>query len=140
MNYEDMLHLSRPLSRYPKMRRQDRAKIFAPFAALHGYQEAIQKRDRILVPQICLSEEAKELLNQQLQKLQPGVSVTVTFFAAEDVSGDAPLGQYTTITGTVKKVDPLDGMLCLRDTRIPVTDIAGLTVLPVSPQFLEEYV
>ena len=50
MNYRDMLHLPRPSSAHPKMKRQDRAKIFSPFAALAGYDEAVHARDRVLVP------------------------------------------------------------------------------------------
>lgn len=138
MKNEDMLHLSRPLSRHPKMRREDRAKIFAPFAALQGYDKAIEGKERILVPQICLSEETKELLDQQFQQLRPGDSVTVTFFSAEDVSGDAPLGRYTTVTGMVKKVDTLYGTLFLENTQIPITDIAALTLLSASSGPLEE--
>ena len=46
--YDDIINLERPVhdgdafeARHPKMTREARAKIFAPFAALKGYEEAI---------------------------------------------------------------------------------------------------
>lgn len=40
-NYEDILYQKRPVSSHPHMDQKNRAKIFVPFAALRGYQEAI---------------------------------------------------------------------------------------------------
>ena len=46
--YKDIIDKERPVhngdefeARHPKMSRENRAKIFAPFAALKGYEEAI---------------------------------------------------------------------------------------------------
>ena len=46
--YNDIIDKQRPVhvgddfeARHPKMSRENRAKIFAPFAALKGYEEAI---------------------------------------------------------------------------------------------------
>ena len=49
--YRDMIYLSRPLSRHPKMSVENRAKLFAPFAALRGFDIEIltQEQDRLLV-------------------------------------------------------------------------------------------
>lgn len=48
--YQDIIYKSRPVhdgdefeARHPRMDRQARAKIFAPFAALKGYEEAINE-------------------------------------------------------------------------------------------------
>ena len=45
--YADIIHLSRPVSRHPKMAEEDRAKIFAPFSALMGYEEAVEEKERV---------------------------------------------------------------------------------------------
>lgn len=49
-NYKDIIDKQRPVhdgdefeSRHPKMSIENRAKIFAPFAALKGYEEAIDE-------------------------------------------------------------------------------------------------
>ena len=44
--YDDIIHLEYPLKsadtvKHPRMTVEDRAKIFAPFAALKGYEDAI---------------------------------------------------------------------------------------------------
>ena len=48
--YKDIIDKERPVhdgdefeARHPKMSRENRAKIFAPFAALKGYEEAIDE-------------------------------------------------------------------------------------------------
>ena len=43
--YNDILHKSRPVSRRHPMLISHRAKQFAPFAALKGYEEAIRAQD-----------------------------------------------------------------------------------------------
>ncbi len=49
-NYKDIIDKQRPVhdgdefeARHPKMSIENRAKIFAPFAALKGYEEAIDE-------------------------------------------------------------------------------------------------
>ncbi len=51
--YEDIINKKRPVHenddfsvRHPKMSREDRAKIFAPFAALKGYEEALEESSK----------------------------------------------------------------------------------------------
>lgn len=50
-DYSDIIHMEYPLKtsdkiKHPRMNLADRAKIFAPFAALKGYEEAIAKKQR----------------------------------------------------------------------------------------------
>lgn len=40
--YKDIMYLERPTPSRPRMDRADRAKIFMPFAALKGYEEALE--------------------------------------------------------------------------------------------------
>ena len=56
-DYMDIIDKERPVhngdefeARHPKMNRKNRAKIFAPFAALKGYEEAIDETGKIHVP------------------------------------------------------------------------------------------
>ena len=42
-----------------KMDRAQRAKQFAPFAALKGFEEALREKERIIVPKVELYEEKK---------------------------------------------------------------------------------
>lgn len=64
--YEDMLHLSRPVSRHPRMRREERAKLFAPFAALSGHETAVHAREQVLQDQEVMASCAQELINSEM--------------------------------------------------------------------------
>lgn len=49
--YDDIINLEYPLknfdtTKHPRMSHTDRAKIFAPFSALKGYEEAIAAKQR----------------------------------------------------------------------------------------------
>lgn len=43
MNYDDIIDLKRPISRYPKMNKNSRAAQFMPFAALEGFSQSTKK-------------------------------------------------------------------------------------------------
>ena len=52
--YNDIIDKERPQhdfeARHPKMTLENRAKIFAPFAALKGYEEAIDETGKVHLP------------------------------------------------------------------------------------------
>jgi hypothetical protein len=108
------------------MKQQERAKIFSPFAALSGHEEAVHARDRAPVPPIHLAEFAQELLNEKLSGLQKGDAITVLYFLPERNSGDEVLGKYVTANGIVQTVDALNQVLHLDVQEIPFGDIAEI--------------
>jgi hypothetical protein len=108
------------------MKQQERAKIFSPFAALSGHEEAVHARDRVPVPPIHLTEFAQELLNKKLSGLQKGDTVTVLYFLPERNSGGEVLGEYVTANGRVQAVDALNQVLGLDVQEIPFGAIAEL--------------
>ena len=127
--YEDIRHLSRPASRHPRMRRQDRAKLFAPFAALTGMEDSIHARDRVLVPRAILNEDLRQRLDGKLRRLRAGDYVTVVYFLPEKGTAEETLGLYLTVSSLYRKVDRNRGALCLDGATIPLEDIAELTVI-----------
>ena len=46
--YKDIIDKERP--QHPKMSIENRAKIFAPFAALKGYEDAIDETSKVHLP------------------------------------------------------------------------------------------
>jgi hypothetical protein len=131
--YDDIMHMEYPLKssdniRHPRMQVEDRAKIFAPFAALKGYEEAITAKQKIVVPRIELSEESKEYLDAQLEKLdrllvkgQPPM-ITVVYFQKGKMSNEDG-GEYIQFTGLAAKLDRTSRILRIVDKRLRLEDI-----------------
>ncbi len=127
--YDDIIHLPRHVSAvHPPMPVSDRAAQFAPFAALTGYGDAVRETARLTEEQAELCEEETEALDRALKSiLQRGtdsVSVTVTYFAADQKKAG---GAYRSYTGTLKKPDTHRGMLVFADgTEVPLSDVLSL--------------
>ena len=126
--YDDIIHLSRPVSeKRAKMSMLDRGAQFSPFAALVGYDAAIAETARLTDFQLELTEGAKAALNEILQSLaetvrqKPKVSV-LWFLPDERKSG----GAYVRTRGRVKKVDAYREILVLENVEIPFGSIYEL--------------
>ena len=69
--YDDILSLPRPVSpSHPPMPLIDRAAQFSPFAALTGFEAAVQEAARLTEVRPELDESRKEQLNACLQILK----------------------------------------------------------------------
>lgn len=44
--YDDIINLSRPKSKYPKMSLEQRSAQFAPFAAVIGYDDMVKEEEK----------------------------------------------------------------------------------------------
>lgn len=119
--YRDMIHLSRPISRHPKMSVENRAKLFTPFSALRGFDIEIltKEQDRLLVPQVSLSADQQEAIRQTLNHLRKGDWVQVTYFQPGKVLDGRLLGEYAFLSAAVKKVDDVEKLLVLEGASIP---------------------
>ena len=127
--YIDMIHLSRPISKHPKMAIANRAKLFTPFSALRGFDIEIltTEQDRLLVPQVSLSADQQEAIYRTLNDLRKGDWVTVTYFVPVKHIAGQLLGEYTVVSDTVKKVDDVEQLLVLDGCPIPFSTIHALT-------------
>lgn len=79
--YGDIIEKSRPEDedsriRHPRMPIPDRAKIFAPFAALTGYEKVIDQKsaEALLVSRPILAEDKLEALSEMLGKSCGGIT------------------------------------------------------------------
>ncbi len=147
VKYRRAYYSSRPMHgrtddfslRHPPMPIGQRAKIFAPFAALQGYEEAVEAKERRYVPKKELNEDQQLSLNRALAELcrrvpngrearQHPVTARVTWFVPcsdENHEDYGRGGLYETRTGTVWKIDPvLSRSLILDDREIAFSDIA----------------
>ena len=128
--YQDILYCSRPVSRHPKMSIENRAKLFTPFSALRGFDIEIltQEQDRLLVPQISLASDREEEIYRVLNGLHQGDWATVTYFVPVKHIAQQLLGEYTVVSGEVKRVDDVEQLLVLEGYPIPFSNIHALTV------------
>ena len=118
--------LVRPTPSKPRMPRQNRAKIFAPYQALKGFSEAVHEKDTVYVRRLELSEYVKECLDRKLRQLRRWDTVSVTWFRPKPGGEDPDTGQYIAVTGTVERIDPVFRVLLLGGQKIPMDDIADL--------------
>ncbi len=105
--------------RHPSMDRRRRAKIFSPFDALRGFNEAVTAKDILYEDRITLSREDSDELNRRLGILHAltgnsrmaranHVQVTVTWYELcrdEDHEAYGLRGRYRTTTGICRNVD-----------------------------------
>ncbi len=68
-----------------KMTPLERAKQFAPFAALRGHGEELEKAARSPVVPPSLSEDGERVLNARLKQKRPGDRVRVLLFDGREL-------------------------------------------------------
>ncbi len=129
--YKDMLYMDRPVSkRHEPMPLENRAAQFAPFAALTGYDDAVEETGRLTTRKIELSEEMKAELDISLNKLNSNISTqplaTITYFVPDAFKEG---GEYVTITANLRKIDFNERLLVLQDK----STIAIENILNIEP-------
>ena len=124
--------------KHPPMEPARRAKIFAPFDALVGFDEAVASKEVLYEPKRCLSENEKEHLNKKLQVLafltrsgkdarknRPTAAVTYFVPCSDKNSFAYGLeGTYRTLTGFVEKVGRYTMTVDGQD--IPLEDVSDI--------------
>ena len=128
--YEDILHLPHPDSpKHPRMSLYDRAAQFSPFAAPTGHSAAIAETGRLTDQRMELDEYEMARVDAELQRLQellPGRPMaSITYFVPDERKNG---GSYQTVTGEVKRIDAVAGMIQMTDRReIPIEDVFNVT-------------
>ncbi|MCC3402672.1 YolD-like family protein [Eubacterium callanderi] len=115
------------------MANADRAKQFSPFAALKGYEEALQLKQKRYTPRIELTEDAKSLLDRKLhilnQWLENGQKpiVTIRYFVPKTVAKiDIELGAYLEISGAVEKINSEARRIQISGESLCIDDVVDL--------------
>ena len=127
--------------RHPSMDAGKRAKIFAPFDALKGFNEAVASKDVLYENKRELNEEDQAELNRRLDILhgltynsrmarENHVKVTVTYYVpCNDKENEAYgyRGQYQQLTGICRNVDAgVSQTIRIEDRRIRFADIRSI--------------
>ncbi len=129
--------------RHPKMRLSQRAKIFSPFSALKGFEEAIGEKLERYVSRRELNDEEQARLDSTLTLLcektknlraarENRIRATVVYYLpCQDENHEAYglRGSYERVSGIVWKVDPvLRRSIVIADQEIEFADLAEIRV------------
>ncbi len=128
-DYDDIIdHPHYEPKRHPRMSMHNRAAQFAPFAALTGYDAAINETARLTDTQLELEEYDNQRLKDILMRLAAQVAkrpaITVIYFKPDERKAG---GAYHTLTGNLKTIDEATHSLVMTDgTRIPLGSVLDL--------------
>ena len=98
----------------PKMSRENRAKQFAPFAALKGFEDGIRWQEKVYVDKKELSEERLEELDNKFKMIRKNDIITVVYYNK---------GEYLRVTGMVARIDVTARIIQIINTKIKLDDI-----------------
>ena len=98
----------------------DRAKQFLPFEALKGFKEAIRMIENKGDTKKQLSEDNKNDINNILKKLDKGNKVKVKYYY---------LTEYIEVISNFLKIDEINKILYLKDTKINMEDIISINII-----------
>ncbi len=128
--YDDIIHLPHHQSgTRPHMTLHDRAAQFSPFAALTGYDAAVEEAARLTEQKMELSEEEKAAIGAKLTEIKEHIKerpeVTVTYFVPDERKAG---GTYVTVIGIVRRIDDFERVVVMQDqSRIRIDDIAAIS-------------
>lgn len=128
--YDDIITLEhRQSETRPHMSMHGRAAQFAPFAALVGYDSAINETARATSERAELSEDQKSAIDMKLSVIAAHIAaepeVNVTYFVPD---GRKEGGAYVTLTGNIRRIDEAERRLVFSDKRtVAISDICDLT-------------
>ena len=128
--YDDIINLPHHVSKtHPQMSMRDRAAQFSPFAALTGYEDAIDETGRLTAARRELSELEQTDLNAKLvflaAHLKEEPEVSIEYFVPDERKAG---GSYQAIVGAVRRISlPEHLMIMSSEETIRINDIVGIT-------------
>ena len=130
-NYEDIIGLPHHVTeKHKPMPIEKRAAQFSPFAALTGYEDAVDEEFRLTDSRHEADEDRVSRINRCLDFLAKseykGVTATVVYFCRDSRKEG---GAYLTFTGLFRYLETSANLLCFEGgVEIPVKDIFDINV------------
>ena len=124
--YDDIINLPHHQStKHKHMSNYQRAAQFSPFAALTGYDAAIDETARLTDKKLDLSDEQADHLNAQILRIIENITekpqVEIIYFVPDNHKSG---GDYMTVTGSVRRVDDQKReIVFVEDMTIAIDDV-----------------
>lgn len=99
-------------------KRASRARLYLPFDALKGLQEALREKERIVVAKKVLSKEDIENISRRLQQIKKGMMVSIIYYHNR---------QYIQLEGIVSHINFPLHTITIVATKIQFEDILEIT-------------
>ena len=131
-NYDDIKNMTRPqYPDLPPMPVHDRAAQFSPFAALVGYEDAVEETERLTDSRREMEQDEINELNARLQelsdRLQDRPKIRVTFFIRDKKKEG---GSYASKVGNVRMIDRFNNVILFADgASVPVRDMYSIVFI-----------
>ena len=131
-NYDDIINLSRPQYHdLPPMSIHDRAAQFSPFAALVGYDAAVEETARLTDSRREMEEDEINELNRQLSELNERLSerpkIRVTYFIRDKKKEG---GRYASKVGNARTIDQAQNRIVFTDGEsVPIKDMYSVVFI-----------
>ena len=119
-NYDDIVNMSRPESKHPKMSLHDRAAQFSPFAALTGYEDAIKEKQRLTQRKKELTNEEKEEISNKIGYIlenKVNEPIKICYFVPDPIKDG---GKYIELEQSIKKIDKYNREIIL-DSKLHIS-------------------
>lgn len=129
--YDDIIELPHHVSkRHIPMSTENRAAQFAAFAALTGYEDAIDETGRLTEDMIELDEDEIQLLDEKMNYILAHIgerpSVSFEYFVPDEKKQG---GRYKVCHGIVKKIDEYKKIVVMEDgTIISMPQIRDISI------------
>jgi len=130
-NYDDIISLEHHVSnKHPQMARANRAAQFAPFAALNGYDDAVEETARLTDNKRELDEEMMAIINERLNIIDRHISqkphVKLTYFVLDKKKNG---GTYISVMGNVRQIDLINNIIILTNKKkIRISDLINISI------------
>jgi hypothetical protein len=125
-DYSDIINIKRPMSKHPKMPIEKRASIFNPFAALTGYEDAINEAGRIVEKKLDLTEDMSNDLSNKIKQLDKSKLVGIIYFEKDKLKDG---GKYLYLKGYVSKLNIGEKYLIIDNTLLEFDNIYQITFI-----------
>ena len=122
--YDDIINLPHHISKnHPQMSLENRAAQFAPFAALVGYEEAIEASKELKEEKIILAKDKKDELEEKLHQLNKGNVIEIKYYSVNKK-------KYLIYKGTIKQIDKVEKKIVfINRVSIQIKDIIDIKLL-----------